>query len=415
MRIAIVSDLYPPTVGGAATHTAQVEHGLRQRGHEVIVVTLGDEVRRRSTDSVVWFPRRWHWVHRDAAVVDWLARNRGRYDVVYATGMPIASFAGARLAGKPLVLRATGEDTGTIAPVRAARDAARRRAEAVVAPSAAIARALKGRLGAASDIRIVPNGVDLGRRRHTHTAVSGHLRALYVGRLEHETRVEVLLHAVARVPGVVLEIVGDGSERSRLEVLGSSLGGAVVFSGVGSLATVDAAIARADVMVNPAPVAGASHALLEALAGGVPIVVDPRGSASEILRYGENGLALARGDARELAYWLRVLRDDMPLRLDLQRGATDSAEFWSTEHTVDELEVVLADYSGLQGVARIRQAQRDRAARAARPASGHRRPLPHRPSRRRRAVPDWRYLSRRSTAKPTADRVSPTAVSRSGR
>src|SRR4051794_39102983 len=112
MRIAIVSELYTPVVGGAATHTEQIERGLRQRGHEVIVVTLGDEVRHRSTDSVVCFPRRWHWVHRDAAVLSWLARNRGRYDVVYATGMTAASWAGAHLGGKPVIVRSTlGEET----------------------------------------------------------------------------------------------------------------------------------------------------------------------------------------------------------------------------------------------------------------------------------------------------------------
>src|SRR5436305_15164548 len=76
MRVAVVTGIFPPDVGGPATHAADLADGLRAGGHAVRVVSLWDRPQVRSEPGLVLFPRRWPWPVRHAAVAGWIATNR---------------------------------------------------------------------------------------------------------------------------------------------------------------------------------------------------------------------------------------------------------------------------------------------------------------------------------------------------
>ena len=57
MRVLIVSGIWPPDVGGPASHAPEVAAFLRERGHEVEVVTTAD-----AQPAVEAYPV--HWVRR---------------------------------------------------------------------------------------------------------------------------------------------------------------------------------------------------------------------------------------------------------------------------------------------------------------------------------------------------------------
>ena len=61
VRVLIVSGIFPPDIGGPATHSSDLAAELRKRGHDARVLTLTDEPESSSTPSVVRFPRRWPW------------------------------------------------------------------------------------------------------------------------------------------------------------------------------------------------------------------------------------------------------------------------------------------------------------------------------------------------------------------
>ena len=42
MRIVFLTGIWPPDVGGPATHGPEFSRFLVERGHEVVVVTMGD-------------------------------------------------------------------------------------------------------------------------------------------------------------------------------------------------------------------------------------------------------------------------------------------------------------------------------------------------------------------------------------
>ncbi|HTK29577.1 MAG TPA: glycosyltransferase family 4 protein [Vicinamibacterales bacterium] len=146
---------------------------------------------------------------------------------------------------------------------------------------------------------IVPNGIDVTRFRRPAPRPAafetGRLHVLYIGRLEPRKGVDVLVRAMAAVqrqlPGALLTIGGDGSERGRLEALARDAGADVRFAGAVAEGDLPAWFRAADVLCSPA-LGGESFGivLLEAMAAGRPVV------ASRIDGY--EGLVAGRDCAR---------------------------------------------------------------------------------------------------------------------
>src|SRR4051812_34926218 len=102
MKILVVTGIYPPDIGGPATHADDIRRALIDRGHEVSVLTLTDGERTALRAPVVRFPRQWPWPLRTAAGLAWFAAQGHDFDLVYATGLDLVAVAGARLAGRPV-------------------------------------------------------------------------------------------------------------------------------------------------------------------------------------------------------------------------------------------------------------------------------------------------------------------------
>ena len=109
MRVVIVTGIFPPDIGGPATHASDLRDALLERGHQVVVLTLGEAADVTREPGLVRWPRSWPWPRRHAAVVRWIVANRRRIDAIYATGMHPAAVAGARLAGLPSVVKIVGD------------------------------------------------------------------------------------------------------------------------------------------------------------------------------------------------------------------------------------------------------------------------------------------------------------------
>ena len=104
-----------------------------------------------------------------------------------------------------------------------------------------------------------------------------------VGRLASQKRYERLVEALAELPGVHAVIVGEGSERGRLEERARELGVADRLHLPGHRDDVGAALATMDVFVICSDREGMSNAMLEALWAGVPVVSTDVSGAMEAL------------------------------------------------------------------------------------------------------------------------------------
>lgn len=166
-------------------------------------------------------------------------------------------------------------------------------------------------------LRVVPNGVDVGRFFPVPLPPFGDVvRFVAVGRLEPRKGFDRAIEALCHVPGAELVIVGDGQDRASLEALARRLGVAKRVQFTGFAADVREHVAAAHAALASSRAEGLGIALLEAMAMGRPVVALPTGGIPELVDDGATGF-LARGsDAPALA---RVMRDAILRKDDLER------------------------------------------------------------------------------------------------
>ena len=157
---------------------------------------------------------------------------------------------------------------------------------------------------------------------------SGPVRLLFVGRVVRTKGVRDAIRAMAFLSdlSVVLDVVGDGFDRERCEVLVSDLGldGRVVFHGRKPRDEVDEFYKAADIFVFPSYREAGGNVVFEAMGWCLPLVVSDRGgpgaAVDETCGFRIRPIHPAQY-AREIAIAVRLLVMDRALRLSLGNGA----------------------------------------------------------------------------------------------
>jgi glycosyltransferase involved in cell wall biosynthesis len=352
MKVLIVSGIWPPDVGGPASHAPELADWLRAGGHQVEALTTASAPPAARPFVVHWVSRRLPPGVRHAAVVAAVARHARRADVVYATSMVGRTAVGCLLARRPFVAkltsdpafershrRAHGATGASAAALRGIRNWSVRRAAHIVCPSEYIA-GLAASWRGGGGITVLPHPAPAATDAETVAPPAPPPLVVFVGRLTAAKNVGAALRAVERVPEATLVVVGDGEERARLEHLA---GEQVRFVGARPRAEVLGLLAEADVAVLPSAWENFPHAAVEALAMGTPVVATRVGGVPEIIHDGENGLLVEPGDDAAFAAALeRVVRDD-DLRARLRTAAAASVERFSADAVYGELERILAE------------------------------------------------------------------------
>jgi glycosyltransferase involved in cell wall biosynthesis len=157
-------------------------------------------------------------------------------------------------------------------------------------------------------------------------------KILFIGRLVDIKGVEVLLKALATLPGGQLLVAGDGNQRMALENLAEKLKVSAEFLGIVGKAERAQLFASSTILVIPSLVLpdgrteGMPVVALEALAFGLPVIASGVGGLSEIVIDGQNGLLFEAGNHLLLADKIRLLLDDKELRERLSGNGRQTAE-----------------------------------------------------------------------------------------
>jgi len=179
---------------------------------------------------------------------------------------------------------------------------------------------------------------------------------LFIGRLDREKGVDLLLRSFAALPdrgrGVELRIAGQGPLRPVLESLARSLGIAdrVTFLGWLEARAVEAELARAWALVVPSVWAEPLGLVaVESVMRGVPVVASATGGLAEIVEPGVTGLLFPNGDEPALVGCLGQVVDGaaFPSR-SLPGPAVDRARrrFDRTTH-IRALRRILLEVAGM--------------------------------------------------------------------
>jgi glycosyltransferase involved in cell wall biosynthesis len=366
VRVEVVSGIWPPDVGGPATHAPELAEWLRRRGHAVEAFTTASQAPGREDYPVRWVSRRLPPGVRHGAVVASLAARARHADVVYATGMHVRAALASAAARTPFVLKLTSDpaferarrrglvggavgefanaEAGpTVAALRTARNAAVHRAAHVVCPSAFMAELAVSWGVPADRVTVLPNPAPLPEEA-VDVRLDGRPALVFAGRLTAQKDVDVLLQAFSGVPKATLTIAGDGVERERLESLTAelALGSRVRFVGSLPRAEVLGLMGAADAVVLSSAWENFPHGLVEALAMGTPVVSTRVGGVPEIVEDGGNGLLVEPGDPAAFAAALQTLLGDDELRARLRAAAAPSVARFHQDEVYGRLEAILA-------------------------------------------------------------------------
>jgi glycosyltransferase involved in cell wall biosynthesis len=360
MKVLVVSGIWPPDVGGPASHAPEVADALAERGHEVEVVTTASAPPEPRGYPIRYVSRALPPGARHAAVAILVARRSRDADVVYATSMVGRAAFSARA---PLVVKIAGDPayerslrrglySGGLAEFQAAHlglraDALRRwrtltvgRAAHLFCPSEFL-RGIVMSWGISGErVSVLPNAAPrvppLGSKDDLRFSfgVTGPMLA-FAGRLTRAKALGVLSEAMARIEGVTLCVAGDGEERASL------VGDHVRLLGPLPRLQVLELFAAADAVVLSSAWENFPHVLVEALAVGTPVIATRVGGVPEIVEDGVNGLLVSPGDPEALAGAIRRFFSDSDLRASLADAALASVARFSPDAVFDTLEATL--------------------------------------------------------------------------
>ena len=373
MRVLIVSGIWPPDVGGPASHAPEFASFLLGRGHEVEVVVTADAAPAPESYPVHHVSRRIPPGARHLAVASLVGRFARRNDVVYATSMlGRASLAGAA-SRRPLVVKLVADEAYErarrrglfdgdldafqheegdlrIRGLRALRDVALRRVDHLVCPSAYLASLAVSWGVPEEHVTMLPNPApnlpELASREELRERL-GFVRPTlaFAGRITKQKALGVALEALAELDGVDLVIAGDGPDLDdvRRQTMALGLADRVSFTGALSRQGVLELFRAADASVLSSAWENFPHTVVEALAVGTPVIATAVGGVAEVVRDEVNGLLVPPGDAAALAAAIRRFLADGALASRLRDAAPGSVDELRVDVVYGKLERILEE------------------------------------------------------------------------
>jgi phosphatidylinositol alpha 1,6-mannosyltransferase len=361
VRIAYVTESFPPDVNGVAHTAVRVAEHLLSRGHQPLVIAPEAASGRPLPDRDFEFPivrvrsiavplyRGFRVGLPGSQVREAIAAHRA--DLVHLHGPFVLGASGCAAAvdqqvpivavyATDLPAYARLYRAGTVGEavawwrLRKIHNAADR----TLAPSTATAADLTDH--GIERVQVWARGVDCRRfdpakrseRLRTELAPGGELIVGYVGRLAAEKRVD-LLAATAALPGVRVVIVGSGpAEAAVRRAVPSAL-----FLGQRGGEELARLYASFDVFVHSGPHDTFGQTLQEAAASGLPVIAPAAGGPLDLVRDGMTGFLVAPGSASALANAVAGLAADPILRAAQGRAGRQMVLHRSWPVMCDEL------------------------------------------------------------------------------
>lgn len=372
MRIAMVTETYPPEVNGVARTIGLMAEGLQRRGHSIELVrprqnghdfpahTPGFQTVLRPGVPIPRYTQlRMGMPSRGALERRW---KEERPDIVHvATEGPLgwSALAAGRNLGIPVAtdfhtnFHTYTRDYGMAwlaRPVAAYLRSFHNRAGCTMVPTREIAE----ELGALrfERLRVVGRGVNPvvfnpARRSRELRAAWGAgddtLVALCVSRFAHEKNFALVIRAYEAMhrirPDMKLILVGDGPLEAELRRQSDGC----VIAGRKVNGELAAHYASADVFLFPSMSETWGNVTLEAMASGLGIVAYDYAAAREVLRHGTSALLAPFGNSAAFIAHAETLAEDPALAATLGQAARGIAEGFTWERVVEDFEAVLQD------------------------------------------------------------------------
>jgi glycosyltransferase involved in cell wall biosynthesis len=370
LRIAVVTETYPPEVNGVAITLGRLVNGLQVRNHQIQLIrprqhaddqphptaTLTEHLQRgialpRYEGLKMGLPAKTAltrlWTMQRPDVVQIATEGPLGWSALAAASklrLPVASdfhtnfHSYSNHYGLGLLRRAI------VAYLRKFHN----KSSVTLVPTAGIRRELLGH--GYENIEIIGRGVDTrqfhpGRRDPALRARWGvnadETVALYVGRLAAEKNLALVFRTFDAMreahPATRLVLVGDGPERASWQAKRPD----AIFCGTQIDEALAAHYASSDVFLFPSLTETWGNVTIEAMASGLAVVAYDCAAAEEVIRHGENGLKAPPEDEAAFIAEAVALAPDVGLQRRLGSAAAARAAHLSWDAIIDSFERVL--------------------------------------------------------------------------
>ncbi len=349
MRVAILLRSFPPdTIGGMETQTKRMATELHRAGHNVTVFTKG--FGEHDDSNIPYEIARIRHYQFNPFVSDLtflvfallsLLRRRNEFDILQCMMIYPMGFLGYivnKITGLPYFAWIRGGDYYLMNNIWWKRWMMRR----VLDDTLVLAQSEEIRDDVTIDFSDIDCDIEvLGNAVSIPDETASGEGVLYVGRLASKKGLEYLLKAMADVDAH-LTIVGDGSERDRLEALAAELGVDATFVGEVAPENVGRYYRGAGVFVLPSLEGeGMPNVVLEAMSWGVPVIATDSGGLPTMIEDGGNGFLVPMRDSDALGEKTEELLADEKKRRNMGTIARRYVRHnHSWEWLVDELESI---------------------------------------------------------------------------
>lgn len=370
LRVAVVTETYPPEINGVAMTIQRMVAGLQKREHPVQLI----RPRQGTGDNAASTPHFEEVLQRGMAIPRYDSLKLGlpakqallrlwsvkRPDVVHVVTEGPLGWSALSAANKLRIPCSSDFHTNFHSysrhygvgwlnkPIVAYLRKFHNKAGCTLVPTSALLEELTqhGYL----NLRVVARGVDAtlfgpakrsAALRAQWGAKDGQPVAIYVGRLAPEKNLALLTRAWeamrARCPGARLVFVGDGPERAAL----SAAHPEAVFAGLRTGEDLAAHYASGDIFLFPSLTETYGNVTVEAMASGLAVVAYDYAAAAEHIQHGRNGVTAATGDADAFVALAADLAAD-PLRItEFGARARDTAARIDWECVNNDFEAAL--------------------------------------------------------------------------
>jgi glycosyltransferase involved in cell wall biosynthesis len=183
-------------------------------------------------------------------------------------------------------------------------------------------------------ITVVPNYVDTSQFHPRPEIQPWPGRICFVGRLHPVKNLDLLIQAVAQIPGASLIIIGDGPQRESLVAEAAQLNAPVQFLGIVPQEQIALELNRSELFVLPSRAEGHPKALIEAMAAGTAVIGTRVPGIQEFIEHGQTGwLCLPDSDSIRDAIQHLLARPELQAQLG-KAGCAYASKNFALAHIV---------------------------------------------------------------------------------
>lgn len=372
MKIGFFTDGYLPQKNGVATSVVEYARALESHGHEVIVIAPRYPGYKDKSKNIIRLSSINFRKEIGIRIALYLPEKSFRnllkldFDVIHGHGDGPITMLGWTIAKRKNVPFILSHHTfwnkythyfpaGKLIRPRIVEKFTQvfaNSCNAVISPSQMSKNELLS-YGVTTPISVIQHGLDLSkfvhpdnqylRKKYKISQTSKIL--LYIGRLNKEKSVNLLLEAFEKIygtnPDTILVLLGDGPEKEHLLHMAKNmkLHRAIYFMSSIDYKNIPAVLHSADIFIFASKTETFGKVVIEAMAAGVPTVTFRIAPFTEIIQHKKDGL-LVSPTASALAKGVVSLLDNEELRTILGQNALKKSKNFSIDYAVQQVEKI---------------------------------------------------------------------------